>query len=47
MGLAEGVATGDQRHGFLVVHRHAAEGRADVLGRRHVVAAGVRALGFT
>ncbi|MNZ63419.1 hypothetical protein D3C78_815650 [compost metagenome] len=33
VGLAEGVATGDQRHGFLIVHRHAAEGFADVLGR--------------
>src|SRR6516165_10462148 len=26
MRLAEGVATGDQGHGFLVVHRHATEG---------------------
>jgi hypothetical protein len=28
--LAEGVAAGDQRHGLLVVHRHAGEGLADV-----------------
>ena len=34
--LAEGMAAGDQRHRFLVVHRHAAEGLADVArgGRR-------------
>jgi hypothetical protein len=43
--LAEGVATGDQRDDFLVVHGHAVEGGADVLGRGHVVAAGVRAFG--
>ena len=30
MGLAEGMATGDERHGLLVVHRHAAERLADV-----------------
>ena len=41
--LAEGVAAGDQRDGLFVVHRHAAEGRADVLGGGHRVAAGVRA----
>jgi hypothetical protein len=28
--LAEGVAAGDQRDGFLVVHGHAGEGFADV-----------------
>ncbi len=30
MRLAEGVATGDQRDGFFVVHRHPAERFADV-----------------
>ncbi len=43
VGLAEGVAAGDQRDDLLVVHRHAVEGGADVLGRQQVVAAGVRA----
>src|SRR5262249_20637345 len=32
VGLAERVATGDQRDRLLVVHRHAAEGLPDVLG---------------
>ena len=32
MGLAEGVATDDQRGGLLVVHRHPAERLADVVG---------------
>src|SRR5581483_10255891 len=32
VGLAEAVAAGDQRDGLLVVHRHAEEGLADVLG---------------
>ena len=32
MGLAEGVAAGNQRDGLLVVHRHAEERFADVLG---------------
>ena len=32
VGLAEGVATGDQGHGFFIVHRHAGEGFADVMG---------------
>ena len=31
VGLAEGVAAGDQRDGLLVVHRHAEERLADVL----------------
>ena len=31
MRLAEGVAAGDQRHGFFVVHRHAGEGFAHIL----------------
>ena len=45
MGLAEGVAAGDQRDGFLVVHRHAAEGVADVVGRRERIGIAVRAFG--
>jgi hypothetical protein len=32
MRLAEGVTAGDERDGFLVVHRHAGEGFANVLG---------------
>ncbi len=32
--LAEGVAAGDERDGFLVVHGHALEGLADILGGR-------------
>ena len=45
MGLAERVTAGDQRDGLLVVHRHAAEGLADVAGRGHRVGVAVRALG--
>ena len=30
MGLTEGVATGNQRHRLLIIHRHAPEGLADV-----------------
>ena len=37
VGLAEGVAAGDQRHRLLIVHRHAGEGLADVLGGRERV----------
>ncbi|MNR31876.1 hypothetical protein D3C85_1494170 [compost metagenome] len=44
MGLAEGMATGNEGDCLLVVHRHAAEGGTNVLGGGHVVAAGVRAL---
>ncbi len=33
VGLAEGVAARDQRHGLLVIHGHAAERLADVPGR--------------
>ena len=33
VGFAEGVAAGNQGHGFFVVHGHAAEGFADVAGR--------------
>ncbi len=43
MALAEGVAAGDEGDGLLVVHRHAAESGADVLGGGHIVAARVRA----
>ena len=43
--LAEGVAAGDQRDGFLVVHRHAAEGVADVVGRGERIGIAVRAFG--
>ena len=42
VGLAEGVAAGDQRDGLLVVHRHAEERLADVLGRRDRIRIAVR-----
>ena len=42
MGLAEGVAAGDQCHGLLVVHRHARERLADVAGRREGIGIAVR-----
>ena len=42
VGLAEGVAAGDQGDGFLVVHRHAEERFADVPGRRERVRIAVR-----
>src|SRR5581483_6771397 len=41
--LAEGMAAGDQRDSFLVVHRHAEEGLANVLGRLDRVGIAVRA----
>ena len=44
--LAEGVAAGDEGDDFLVVHRHAVEGGADVLGGSQVVATGVGPLGI-
>ena len=43
VGLAEGVAAGDQRDGLLVVHCHAEERFADVLGRRDRVRFAARA----
>src|SRR6185437_7508128 len=43
VGLAEGVAAGDQRNGLLVVHRHPAERLADVAGRGQRVRVRVRA----
>ena len=42
VGLAEGVAAGDQRDGLFVVHRHAEERFADVLGRGDRVRIAVR-----
>ena len=45
VGLAEGVAAGDQRDGLLVVHRHPAERLADVAGRGDRVGCAVGALG--
>ena len=45
MRLAERVAAGDQRHGFFVVHRHAAEGLADVVSRREGIGVAVRTFG--
>ena len=41
--LAERVATGDQRGGFLVVHRHAAEGFADIIGGQLRIRHAIRA----
>ncbi len=43
MRLAEGVAAGDQRHGLLVIHRHAGEGLADIARRLDRVGIAVRA----
>ena len=42
--LAEGVPAGDQRHGLLVVHRHAAERLADVARCGQRIGLAVRAL---
>ena len=42
VGLAEGVAAGDERHGLFVVHRHAGEGLADEGGGGERVAVGAR-----
>jgi hypothetical protein len=44
MGLAEGVAAGNQRDGFFVIHRHARESLADVPGRQDRVRVAVRTL---
>ncbi len=43
MGLAEGVAARDQRDGLFVIHRHAGEGLADILGRSDRIRVAVRA----
>ncbi len=45
VGLAEGVATGDEGHGLFVVHGHAAERLADVVGRQLRVGVAVGTLG--
>ena len=45
VGLAEGVTTGDERDGLLVVHGHAAERLADVARRGQRVGVAIRALG--
>ena len=45
MGLAEGVAARDEGDGLLVVHRHPAEGLADVAGRCQRVGVAARTLG--
>ena len=45
MGFTERVTTGDERDGFFVVHGHAREGFADVLGRSQRVSLTVRAFG--
>ena len=43
MHLAEGVTTRDQRHGFLIVHRHTRKGLADVDGGSQWIGLAVRA----
>ncbi|CRK39328.1 hypothetical protein BN1708_001577 [Verticillium longisporum] len=45
VGLAEGVATGDESDGLLVVHGHAAECGADVVGSSNRVGVAIGALG--
>src|SRR6185312_10623860 len=42
VGLAEGMAAGDQRDGLFIVHRHAEKGFADVLRRRDRVRIAIR-----
>ena len=42
VGLAERVPAGDERHRFLVVHRHAAERLANVPRRRHGIGLAIR-----
>src|ERR1700676_3558356 len=44
VGLAESVTAGDERHSLFVVHRHAEERFADILGRGAGVRLAVRAL---
>ena len=43
VGLTEAVAAGNQRDGFFVVHRHASERLADILGRRDRIRVAFRA----
>ena len=42
MRLAKRMPAGDQRHGLIVIHRHARESLADVLGRSQRVRLAVR-----
>ncbi len=44
MRFAKGVATGDQGHGFFVVHRHAREGLADVVSGQRGIGVTIRPL---
>ena len=46
MALAEGVATGHQGHGFLIIHRHARKGFANVATRGERVRLAIRAFGI-
>ena len=46
MRLAESMPAGDERDGLLVVHRHAAEGLADILRGRERIRVAVRPLGI-
>jgi hypothetical protein len=46
VGFAEGVAAGDQRDRLLVVHGHAREGLADVVGRGQRIRLAVRTFGI-
>src|SRR5581483_499 len=46
MGLAEGVAAGDEGHGLLVIHRHAGEGFANVSRRGERIGLAVRPFGI-
>ena len=46
VGFAEGVPAGDQGHGLLVVHGHAAEGFANVAGSLEGIRIAVGALGI-
>ena len=46
MALAEGMATGDQRDGFFVIHRHARKGFANVTTRGERVRLAIRAFGI-
>ena len=43
MALAEGMATGDEGHGFFVIHRHARKGFANVAARGERVRLAIRA----
>ena len=46
MSLTKGVSTGDKGNGFLVIHRHAGEGLADIARRGDRVRIAVGALGI-